>query len=79
MGDEETLEAEEQKRTEWLWENALRRHNFVGFVGELMKGVVQAKLNQGEGAYEKWVEESKAKTRKRVEERRKQGVEGDDL
>ncbi|KAF2715644.1 ubiquitinyl hydrolase [Pleomassaria siparia CBS 279.74] len=65
MGDEEALEVEEQKRNEWLWENALRRHNFVGFVGELLKGVVKDKLNQGNGAYEKWVEESKAKTKRR--------------
>jgi ubiquitin carboxyl-terminal hydrolase L5 len=79
MGDQETLEAEEQKRTEWLWENALRRHNFVGFVGELLKGVVKDKLSQGNGAYDKWIEDSKAKTKKRAEERQKQGMPGDDV
>lgn len=79
MGDEEALEAEEHKRTEWLWENALRRHNFVGFVGELLKGVVKDKLAQGDGAYDKWIEEAKGKTRKRVEERKKQGIAGDDI
>ena len=79
MGDQETLEAEEQKRTEWLWENALRRHNFVGFVGELLKGVVKDKLSQGNGAYDKWIEDSKAKTKKRAEERQKQGISGDDV
>ncbi|KAF1998357.1 ubiquitinyl hydrolase [Amniculicola lignicola CBS 123094] len=78
IGDMEALEAEEHKRTEWQWENALRRHNFVGFVGELLKGVVREKLKQGDGAYEKWVEESKAKTKKRSEERRKQGVVDED-
>ncbi|KAF2789436.1 ubiquitinyl hydrolase [Melanomma pulvis-pyrius CBS 109.77] len=71
LGDEEALEAEEQKRTEWLWENALRRHNFVGFVGELLKGVVKDKLEKGGGAYENWVEEAKAKTKKRGEERQR--------
>ncbi|KAF2660076.1 ubiquitinyl hydrolase [Lophiostoma macrostomum CBS 122681] len=79
LGDTETLEAEEQKRTEWLWENALRRHNFVGFVGELLKGVVKDKLSQGNGAYDKWIEDSKAKTKKRAEERQKQGISGDDV
>lgn len=79
MGDEEALEQEEQKRTEWLWENALRRHNFVGFVGELLKGVVKDKLEQGDGAYDKWIEESKKKTRKRIEDRKKQGIEGDEI
>lgn len=79
MGDQEALEAEEQKRTEWLWENALRRHNFVGFVGELLKGVVGDKLAQGPGTYDKWVEEAKAKTKKRVEDRKKQGIAGDDI
>ena len=79
MGDVEALEAEEQKRNEWLWENALRRHNFVGFVGELLKGVVKDKLAQGGDAYDKWVEEAKSKTKKRSEERKKQGAAGDDL
>jgi ubiquitin carboxyl-terminal hydrolase L5 len=71
LGDEEALEDQEQKRNEWLWENALRRHNFVGFVGELLKGVVKDKLAQGGGAYDKWVEDAKTKTRKRGEERQK--------
>jgi ubiquitin carboxyl-terminal hydrolase L5 len=79
MGDTEALEAEEHKRTEWLWENALRRHNFVGFVGELLKGVVKDKLAQGNGAYDKWVEDAKAKTRKRMEDRKKQGIAADDI
>ncbi|KAF2194479.1 ubiquitinyl hydrolase [Zopfia rhizophila CBS 207.26] len=78
MGDMETLEAEEHKRTEWQWENALRRHNFVGFVGELLKGVVKDKLAQGGDAYENWVEEAKGKTKKRIEERQKKGFAGDD-
>lgn len=74
FGDEDGLEEQEEQRARWLWENSLRRHNFVGFVGELLKGVVKAKLDQGGGAYEKWVEDAKAKTRKRREEQRKQGV-----
>lgn len=66
------LRQEQRKRTEWQWENALRRHNFVGFVGELTKGVVRDKLN--EGAYEKWVGDAKAKTSARLQERRKRGL-----
>jgi len=79
IGDTEKLEEEEHKRTEWMWENSLRRHNFVGFVGELLKGVVKDKLAQGPDAYEKWVADAKAKTRKRMEERQKQGVADDDI
>lgn len=75
----EALEEQEEKRNSWLWENALRRHNFVGFVGELMKGVTKAKLAQGGGVYDKWVEDAKAKTRKRVEDRKKQGVVSDGI
>ena len=44
FGDEDGLEEQEDIRAKWLWENSLRRHNFVGFVGELLKGVVAAKL-----------------------------------
>ncbi|OCK84266.1 ubiquitinyl hydrolase [Lepidopterella palustris CBS 459.81] len=79
IGDFEWLHREEQKRTAWQWENALRRHNFVGFVGELMKGVVKAKLREGEGAYEKWVEEAKGKTRGRIEERSRKGAGADEM
>ncbi|KAJ4360079.1 uncharacterized protein N0V89_000638 [Didymosphaeria variabile] len=79
IGDQEALEEQEEKRSAWLWENALRRHNFVGFVGELMKGVVKAKLAQGEGAYDKWIEDGKAKTRKRMEDKRKQGIASDGI
>jgi ubiquitin carboxyl-terminal hydrolase L5 len=75
IGDQEALEEQEEKRSAWLWENALRRHNFVGFVGELMKGVVKAKLAQGGGAYDKWI--GKTKTRKRMEDKRKQGIASD--
>ncbi|KAF2491966.1 ubiquitinyl hydrolase [Lophium mytilinum] len=79
IGDVETLQQEEQKRTGWQWENALRRHNFVGFVGELLKGVVGSKIEEGEGKYEEWIEEGKAKTKKRVEERSKKGAGVDEM
>ncbi|KAH6863804.1 ubiquitin carboxyl-terminal hydrolase 2 [Alternaria alternata] len=74
IGDEDELEEQEDKRAKWLWENSLRRHNFVGFVGELLKGVVRAKLDAGEGEYESWVEEAKGRSSKRREELRKQGI-----
>ncbi|CAI6336325.1 unnamed protein product [Periconia digitata] len=79
IGDAEALEEQEDKRSAWLWENALRRHNFVGFVGELMKGVTKAKLVQGDGVYDKWIEDAKGKTRKRVEDRKKQGIASDGI
>ncbi|KAF2624964.1 ubiquitinyl hydrolase [Macroventuria anomochaeta] len=74
FGDEDGLEEQEEQRAKWLWENSLRRHNFVGFVGELLKGVVKAKLEQGDGAYEKWVEDAKKQTVERREKARKQGT-----
>ncbi|CAJ2508102.1 Uu.00g092880.m01.CDS01 [Anthostomella pinea] len=77
IGDAEMLEREEQKRRDWQFENALRRHNFVGFAGSVLKGVVETKLNEGEGAYDKWIEAAKTKTRQRMESRKKGG--GDDV
>lgn len=79
VGDEEGLRREESKRVDWAWENALRRHNFVGFVGELMKGVVRAKLKEGEGAYEEWVKEAVERSRKRREEGRRKGDGRDEM
>jgi len=38
-----------------------------------LKGVVGAKLKDGEGAYGKWVEEAKAKTLTRMQEKQKGG------
>ncbi|KAI1876599.1 hypothetical protein JX265_004125 [Neoarthrinium moseri] len=77
IGDVDMLEREERKRRDWQFENALRRHNFVGFAGAVLKGVVDKKLKQGNGAYEKWVEAAKETTKKRIESRRKGG--GDDI
>jgi ubiquitin carboxyl-terminal hydrolase L5 len=58
FGDEELLEREERKRRDWRFENALRRHNFVGFAGEVLKGVVARKIEDGgQQGYEKWVQE----------------------
>lgn len=77
IGDSEMLQREEEKRRAWRWENALRRHNFVGFIGELMKGVSRQKVK--EGSHDAWVNEAKAATKKRVEERKKKGVQGDEM
>ncbi|KAF2456851.1 ubiquitin carboxyl-terminal hydrolase [Lineolata rhizophorae] len=79
FGDMDMIEREEQKRLGWQWENSLRKHNFVGLVGELMKGVVKSKLDEGEDAYKAWIEEAKGKTRKRVEERSKRGQAVDEM
>ena len=70
IGDPDMLYHEHQKRISWQWENALRRHNFIGFIGEVLKGVTASKLNQGGRAYDQWVEEAKSKTKARVEEKR---------
>lgn len=71
IGDQDWLYQEEQKRNAWQWENALRRHNLIGFVGEILKGVVRSKLLEGDGKYAEWVKEAKSKTKARLEERQK--------
>ena len=71
IGDQDWLYREEQKRNAWQWENALRRHNFIGFIGEMMKGVTASKLKAGDGAYDKWIQEAKGKTKAGVEEKRR--------
>lgn len=67
IGDQEWLNREERKRKGWQWENTLRKHNFVGFTGELLKGVVRAKLQGDRGAYAVWVEDAITKTQERME------------
>jgi len=65
IGDFETLRLENKKRRDWIWENSLRKHNFVGFIGELMKGVVKAK--EQDGKYDDWVTEAKNQTNARIQ------------
>lgn len=77
LGDVEGLEREAKKRRDWEWENGLRKHNFVGFIGEVLKEVVGQKVKQGEGEYEKWVEEAKETTKKRLESKRARGEEAE--
>lgn len=85
IGDVEALARENRKRRDWQFENALRRHNFVGFSGAVLSAVVRAKLEEGgeegqgqggDGAYRKWVEEATARTRLRLENKRKGGGGG---
>jgi len=76
IGDFETLEREEKRRGDWLWENELRRHNFVGFVHEVLKEVVAEKVKVGK--VEEWIEEAREKGRKRIEERRRGRQEEDE-
>jgi ubiquitin carboxyl-terminal hydrolase L5 len=65
--DYESLARQKKKRAQWDWENALRRHNFVGFTGEVLKGVVGVKVK--DGSYDSWVEEAKKTTETRLRER----------
>lgn len=64
IGDEQGVEREEIKRRQWQWENALRRHNFVGFTGELLKDVVAAKLGAGDESksYNVWIDDATKRT-----------------
>ncbi|KAL1876878.1 hypothetical protein VTK73DRAFT_9031 [Phialemonium thermophilum] len=74
LGDMDLLAREERKRNEWRFENALRKHNFVGFAAEVLKGVVDMKLKEGNGAYERWIDQAKDKLVKRLESRKKAGA-----
>lgn len=77
IGDTEGLRREELRRREWRWENALRRHNFVGFVGELAKGVTATKLK--DGSYDVWIKDATESTQKRVQEKNKKGAANDEM
>ena len=79
IGDEEMLMREQTKRNDWQFENSLRRHNFVGFAGEILKGVIAEKLKEGPDAYSQWIEHAKKKTQDRAaDHKRKGGAGGDD-
>lgn len=80
IGDQEALVRENKRRARWEWENALRRCNFVGFIGEVLKGVVEMKLQEGgEKRFEEWVEEAKKTTKKRLIEKRERGTGGEEV
>lgn len=81
IGDNDAVYREEKKREAWVWENALRRHNFIRFTGEMLKEVIREKNRTGNGAYEQWIEEGVAKTKKRIEERKSKvgGGGGDEM
>ncbi|RAL15577.1 putative 26S proteasome-associated ubiquitin C-terminal hydrolase [Aspergillus homomorphus CBS 101889] len=64
FGDAEALETEERKRRAWAWENTLRKSNFVGFIGEMMKGV--AGMKEQEGKFDEWVEGAKKETQRKL-------------
>lgn len=66
--DYEMLMREKRKRAQWDWENALRRHNFVGFTGEVLKGVVGMKVK--DGSYDAWVQDAVKATEKRLKDRK---------
>ncbi|KKK12956.1 hypothetical protein AOCH_004853 [Aspergillus ochraceoroseus] len=66
-GDVEGLLGEERKRRTWAWENSLRKSNFVGFIGEVLKGVAARKEN--EGRFEDWVERAEAETARKLQRR----------
>lgn len=67
MGDQELLQREEEKRKAWEWENTLRRSNFVGLIGEMVKGVTAMKDRQNK--FDEWVVEAQTETQKRLRRR----------
>ncbi|KAJ6779339.1 hypothetical protein PWT90_04277 [Aphanocladium album] len=80
FGDAELLARQERKRKEWRFENALRRHNFVGFAGEVLKGVAGDRLRAGgEGGVKTWVDESLERRRTAEKAMRGRGGGDDDV
>lgn len=77
-GDQALMCRETQKRSDWRFENALRRHNFVGFAGEVLKAVMEEKVQEGPEAYSRWIDEAKKTTRGRSEGRPRKGAAQDD-
>lgn len=69
MGDQEWLYREEKRRDSWRWENALRKQNFIGLTGEILKGVVRSKLKDNEKDYYEWIEEAKINKKARIQDR----------
>ena len=72
-GDMALLERERAKRRSWAWENALRRHNFVGLIGEVAKGVAAEKVK--DGTWDGWLRGAK----ERADERRRRGRDGEGM
>ncbi|KAF7538890.1 hypothetical protein G7Z17_g12545 [Cylindrodendrum hubeiense] len=78
FGDPELLAREERKRRDWQFENALRKHNFVGFAGEVLKGVVKEQLAKGgDAAVDTWVKESLERRKVAEQALRRGGGDGD--
>ena len=59
IGDDDMLAQEERKRKEWTNENELRRHNFVGFIHEMLRGVIRSKVK--DGTYQEWLDDANKK------------------
>lgn len=79
-GDVDLLEREERKRRDWAFENALRRHNFVGFAGEVLRDVVDDRLTAGgDTAYKAWVDQSLERNKAAVRAMRGGAAGGDDV
>ncbi|PUU83655.1 ubiquitin carboxyl-terminal hydrolase [Tuber borchii] len=77
IGDVEMVAREDEKRKMWIWENELRRHNFVGFAHEVLKRAVASKLTDGK--YDEWIGEAKQKAQDRMDERKKVRGEKEDI
>lgn len=77
FGDLELLSREDKKRADWQFENALRRHNFLGFTGEMLRGVIQAKLMKGgDTEFDRWITYGMKKFEKRIEEQQRKKSSG---
>ncbi|KAI5783634.1 ubiquitin carboxyl-terminal hydrolase [Geopyxis carbonaria] len=77
IGDVETIANEDRKRAAWLWENELRRHNFVGFSHEMLKSVVKSKI--ADGTYDEWIQGAREKAQQRLKDRKSGKAGGEEM
>lgn len=67
---QEQIRVEEEKRAAWAFENSLRRHNHLGLIHSLLLGLAQASPS----AYDKAIENAKARYKERKEKAKKDGT-----
>jgi ubiquitin carboxyl-terminal hydrolase L5 len=77
-GELQTLLArEQQKRKQWAFENALRRHNHLGMVVGVLKAMARSQgTNTGKTLFTEAREKAERRMRERIEEARQNKAKG---
>jgi len=71
------LAREQQKRKQWAFENALRRHNHLGMVVGILKAMARSQgTSDGKSLFSEAREKAERRTKERIEEARQQKAKG---